>query len=269
MRVTLSLHTKPEAPLEAECITPQRLSGLSQHGIENLDVMHGNRKVKVGDFFRVSGAGDGDVHLQGDLSLVKLIGAGMSAGSITIDGDVGMHLGCEMSGGEIVVHGNASDWVGPEMRGGRIVIEGDAGHLVGSAYRGQASGINGGEILIHGSVRNETGAGMRRGLIAVGGDARDFTGVNMLAGTIIVFGELGIRAGAGMKRGSIVSLHKAEILPTFEFACTYNPLFLRLYLSHLRDLGFPVEDAHVHGKYQRWCGDGVEFNRGEILLLGG
>ena len=269
MRVTLTLHTRPEVPLEAGCIVPQRFAGLSEKGIENLDVMHGNRKAKIGDFFRVSGAGSEEIHLEGDLSSIKLIGMNMSAGRIEVDGNVGMHLGAGMNGGEIVVNGDASDWVGPEMNGGRITVRGDAGHMVGCAHRGQAAGMNGGEILVHGRVRNEAGGGMRRGLIAVGAGAGDFTGVNMLAGTVIVFGELGIRAGAGMKRGSVVAFHQADVLPTFEYVCTYHPLFLRLYLLHLRELGFPVEDAHVGGKYRRWSGDGIELNRGEILLFEG
>ncbi len=267
MRVTLTLHTRPEAPLEAECITPQRLAGLSEHGVENLGVMHGNRKVKVGDFFRVSGSCEDEVHLEGDLGAVKLVGSEMSAGRIVIDGNIGMHVGCGMSGGEITVNGDASDWVGPAMSGGRIVVKGDAGHLAGSAYRGQAAGMHGGEILIHGSAGNEIGGGMRRGLIAVGGNTGDFTGVNMLAGTVVVFGELGIRTGAGMKRGSVVAFRQMEILPTFEYVCAYHPVFLRCYLLYLRALGFAVEDAQIRGKYRRWSGDGIELNRGEILLF--
>ena len=271
MRVTLHLHTPPEAPLEAECIAPQCLTGLSKQDIESLMVMHGNRKEKLGDFFRVEDLVDNDesneIHLEGDLSFVKRVGSDMSSGKMVIDGNIGMHLGAGMRGGEIVVNGDATDWVGPEMRGGRIVIKGNAGHMVGSAYRGDASGIDGGEILIHGNAKNEIGGAMRRGLIAVGGDAGDFVGVNMLAGTIIVFGELGIRAGAGMKRGSVISFQKAEILPTFEYDCTYYPLFLRLYLLRLRDLGLPVKDSYIDGKYQRWSGDSIEFSRGEILLL--
>ena len=66
---------------------------------------------------------------------------------------------------------------------------------------------------------------MRRGFIAVGGKAGDFTGVNMLAGTIVVLGELGIRTGAGMRRGTIVSFEDAPMLPSFDYSCTYHPLF--------------------------------------------
>jgi formylmethanofuran dehydrogenase subunit C len=108
---------------------------------------------------------------------------------------------------------------------------------------------------------------MRRGLIAIGGDSGDFTGVNVLAGTIIVLGRLGWRSGAGMKRGSIISMHDAPILPTYTFACTYQPTFLPIYLRRLRALGMPIGDRQINGFYRRWSGDAVELNRGEILLL--
>ncbi len=267
MAIELTLHTRPEVPLEAECLTPHRLAGLSAAAVENLDAMHGNRKVRIGDFFKVQGQGGDEIALGGDLSLVKMIGAQMSHGSIRVAGNAGMHLGWGMSGGEIVVDGDAHDWVGPEMRGGRIIVKGDAGHMVGSAYRGQTSGICGGEIIVHGSVRNEVGAAMRRGLIAIGGDAGDFTGVNAIAGTIFVFGNLGIRAGAGMKRATIVSMRPAEMLPTYGYACTYRPPFIALYLARLRHLGLAVEDRHASGLYRRFSGDGLELNKGEILLF--
>jgi formylmethanofuran dehydrogenase subunit C len=272
MSVThLKLHTQPDVPLETEVISPSTFANLSTSGIEHLNVMHGNVKCNLGDFFKVTGTGSNEIHIEGNLSGVKLIGAGMQEGKIIVDGDVGMHLGVGMSGGEIIVNGNAGDWVGPEMSGGRIVIKKNAGHMVGSAYRGQATGITGGEIFVHGDAKNEIGSAMRRGLIVIGGNAGDFTGVNMLAGTIIVLGELGIRTGAGMKRGSIVSLHDAAMLPSFEYSCTYHPLFLRLYFTRLRANGFSkkIQDQHLSGKYKRYSGDGIELNRGEVLLYSG
>ena len=267
MSIKLIMHSPPDVPLEAHCISPDTLTNLSQSGVENLEVMHGNDKARLGDFFTVKGKGHENILVEGDTSNVKFLGARMSSGSISIEGDVSMHLGWNMSGGEITVNGNAGDWVGPEMSGGRITIKGNAGHMVGSAYRGQTTGILGGEIFVHGNVKNEAGHAMRRGLIAVGGNAGDFTGVNLLAGSVIVCGEMGIRAGAGMKRGTIVSFNQAGILPTFEFACTYHPVFLRFYLKHLRDNGFDIDDRYINGRYDRWSGDSIELNRGEILLF--
>ena len=270
MSVTLlHLHTKPDVPLEAEVICPSTVAGLSESGIEHLQVMHGNVKAKLGDFFKVTGKGESYIHIEGDLSNVKMIGAGMQEGKIIVDGDVGMHVGIGMSGGEIIVEGNAGDWVGPEMSGGRITIKKDAGHMVGAAFRGQTVGITGGEILVHGNAKNEIGSGMRRGFIAIGGNAGDFVGVNMLAGTIVVLGQLGIRTGAGMIRGTIASLEDAPILPSFAYACTYRPLFLRFYLRKLQENGFKrkIQDKHLNGIYKRYSGDGIELNRGEVLLF--
>ena len=85
-------------------------------------------------------------------------------------------------------------------------------------------------------------------------------------GTIVVFGKLGIRAGAGMKRGSIVAMQGAEPLPTFSYAFTYHPNYLRSYLLHLRENGMAVEESQIGGLYQRWSGDSVELNRGELLI---
>ena len=267
MSIKLILHSPTDVPLEAHCISPDTIMNLSQSGVEHLEVIHGNEKAPLGDFFTVKGKGQETIHIEGDTSNVKFLGAGMSHGEILIDGDVSMHLGWNMSGGNIIVKGNAGDWVGPEMTGGRITIEGNAGHMVGSAYRGQSVGILGGEIFVHGNVKNEAGHAMRRGLIAIGGNAGDFTGVNMLAGSVIVCGEMGIRPGAGMKRGTIVSFSQSEMLPTFEFACTYHPVFLRFYLQHLRNNGFEIDDRFINGRYDRWSGDSIELNRGEILLF--
>jgi formylmethanofuran dehydrogenase subunit C len=267
MSLAFTLRTAPTVPLEAEVLTPARLAGLSATEIAKLNVVYGNQPADLGDFFQVGGSPDGELHLTGDLARVKHVGAGMAEGRIVVHGSVGMHLGANMTGGEIVVEGDAGDWVGPEMVGGRIVIKGNAGHLVGSAPRGSAIGMRGGEIIVLGNAGNEVGNGMRRGLIAIGGDAGDFTGVNVLAGTIVVLGQLGWRPGAGLRRGSIVAMHPAELLPTFGYDCTYAPPFLLLYLRHLRGLGLAISDAQLHGVYQRWSGDGVELNRGEVLLF--
>jgi formylmethanofuran dehydrogenase subunit C len=269
MSLKLVLKHEPEVPLEAEVITPPKLNGLSIDEITKLPLQYGNERVELGEFFRVEGSYSGEIHVEGDLARVKLVGAGMSEGRIVVHGRIGMHLGAGISGGEILVEGDAGDWVAPEMSGGRIVIKGNAGHMIGSAYRGSPAGIRGGEIIIHGNAGNEIGHAMRKGLIAIGGDSGDFTGVDMCAGTIIVIGDLGNRTGAGMKRGSIVSMRPAQMLPTFSYACSYQPQFLRLYLLHLSRLGLPVTPAYLNGRYQRWSGDALEMNRGEVLLLSG
>jgi formylmethanofuran dehydrogenase subunit C len=254
-------------PVEAECITPDALAGKSPQEIEQIPVQHGNREEPLAEFFQVAGdASDGCITVEGDCSRVKLIGTGMTFGTLRIEGHVGMHLGAEMSGGEIHVHGNAGDWVGAEIRGGLIYVHGDAGHLVGAGYRGSRRGMRGGSILIDGKAGNEIGSVMRRGLIAIGGDAGDFAGVSMIAGSIFLFGQPGIRIGAGMKRGTLVLLSAmSALLPTFRYACKYRPLFMDLYLHQLRQWQFPGVESFLGGEFHRYCGDLVSLGKGEIL----
>jgi formylmethanofuran dehydrogenase subunit C len=265
--ITLTLHTQPDVPLEAEIISPTGLAGKSTGEIARLPLQHGNQRVALGEFFRVAGDGGEELRLEGDLARVKLLGYAMAGGRMLVAGKAGMHLGAAMRGGEIEVRGDVGDWAGAEMQGGRLLVRGSAGHLLGSGYRGSRAGMTGGEIVVLGDAGNEVGGTMRRGLIAVGGATGDFTGVNMLAGTIVVLGELGWRAGAGMKRGTLVTMREPRVLPTFEYACTYEPTFLRLYLRHLRALGLPLGEAQIGGRYRRWSGDMVELGRGELLVL--
>jgi formylmethanofuran dehydrogenase subunit C len=255
-------------PVEAECITPDNFAGKSVAEIERLPVQHGNVEVPLFEFFTVEGdAADQDIRIEGDCSRVKLIGASMASGRITIEGNAGMHLGAEMTGGEITVHGQAGDWVGAEMRGGKIHVHGDAGHLAGAAYRGSRHGMRGGVILIDGKAGNEIGSTMRRGLIAIGGNTGDFPGVSLIAGTIFIFGQPGIRVGAGMKRGTIALFAgTAPLLPTFSFDCGYQPVFMSLYLRQLVGWGFPNAAAFLRGCYRRFSGDLVALGKGEVLL---
>ncbi len=255
MTLTLTLRVQPDVPLEAEVLTPDRLVG----DIAALPLWHGKERTRVGEFFAVSGSGD-DVRLEGDLSRVKYVGAGMTVGRLTVAGDVGMHAGAGMRGGELHVEGDAGDHAGAGMRGGTLVVRGSVGRKLGSER------MRGGEIVVHGEAGEQAGAGLRRGLIAVAGRAGEAAGLRMLAGTIVALGGVGRHAGAGMRRGSIVATEAAP-LSTFTFSCTYRPPYLRLYLRRLRALGLPVSDEQIDGRYARWCGDGLELRRGEILIL--
>lgn len=263
---TLTIHMQPEAPLEAACITPDTFLGKSSLEIANLPAMHGNQPVSLGDFFRIDGEGEEQIVLSGELGRVKNIGAGMTLGRITVNGNAGMHLGAGMRGGEIYINGNTGDWAGAEMAGGKIHIRGDAGHCLGGAYRGSRHGMNRGLILVEGSAGNEVGAAMRRGMIVIQKDAGDFAGAFMIAGSIVVFGKLGIRAGAGLLRGTIVTFQHAELLPTYRYDCTYHPSFLGLVFQNLRNHGIVVPEYASAGCFHRYSGDFNRIGKGEILV---
>lgn len=263
--------TEFEVPVEAEVISPDILMEKSPDEMGNLPVFLGNRKFSLKELFSIEGPPSLNILLEGDFSKVKKIGYGMTRGKIHIKGDVGMHTGATMKGGEIWIEGNASDWLGAEMIGGLIRVNGNVGNFPGATYWGGKFGMNRGTILIFGNAGNEVGKKMRRGLIAIKGTSGDFVGGGMIGGTIFVFSEVGLRPGGEMKRGSIVLFQEnspspPELLPTFTYNCTYNPIFLRLYLKTLKDFGFPVKEEYIRGNYRRFSGDLVELGKGEILI---
>jgi formylmethanofuran dehydrogenase subunit C len=265
-KTTLTLKQRPHVPLEAENLTPDVLAPLGHDEVRALPVVLGKRQYRVDDFFEVEGPGSDDLEIRGDAGRVKWIGQGMTRGKITITGNAGMHLGAWMKGGTIEVSGNASDWIGAEMSAGLIRIRGNAGGQIGAAYRGSLSGMNGGTILIDGCAGIEVGMRMKRGIIVVRGAVKDFAGLQMKGGTIVLMGGAEIRTGAWMVRGTIVALTPIRMMPTFSFACAYNPSFLNLYAMHLRKLGFALPCDAREGAYRRYTGDSAVPGKGEILV---
>jgi formylmethanofuran dehydrogenase subunit C len=269
MTLLLKTDYQESIPLEVEGITPDLIRGKSLADIERLPIFHGNRQVKLADFFTVSGdPNDAQLHWAGNLASVHWIGAGMTCGAVVIEGSAGRHIGSRMQGGCIEVRGDVSDWVGAEMLGGLIQVHGNAAHLVGAAYRGSARGMTGGTILVHGNAGNEIGHTMRRGFIAVGGSIGDLAGMNMLAGSLFVFGDCGIRHGAGMRRGTLALLgnHRFAPLPTFRRACRGTLQILRLIDTSLRRHAFPCALQLGELVIDLYNGDLLEGGRGELLL---
>jgi formylmethanofuran dehydrogenase subunit C len=263
---TLTLKERPHVPLEAELLTPDVIAPLRHEEVRALPVVLGKRQRRLDDFFDVEGDGSEDLVIRGDAGRVKWVGKGMTRGRITVEGNAGMHLGAYMKGGSIEVTGDASDWVGGEMAGGTIRVRGSAGGQLGAAYRGSLSGMKGGTILVEGSAGIELGMRMRRGVIAVRGPVKDFAGLQMKGGTIVLLGGAEIRTGAWMVRGTIISLKPLRMMPTFSFACAYNPTFLRLYARSLLAMGFAVPDEEGEGAYRRYTGDTSVPGKGEILV---
>ena len=267
MALTLSLRTRPPARVRAQALTPERLTGLGASEVAGLTVRCGRQTLAVGELFEVSGAGDGQLVLSGDLRFVDGIGEAMSSGRLLVEGPCGDHMGARMRGGEIEVRGDAGDWTGAEMHGGVLRISGDAGVRLGGAYPGARSGMTGGEIVVAGDAGEEAGAGMRRGLVAVGGRTGSGVGLRMLAGTVIALGGIGAEAGVGNKRGSLVSGQAMQPLPSYALATRFHPPALRTQLFRVRELGLTVPDSLLNGSWARWSGDRTELGRGEILIF--
>jgi formylmethanofuran dehydrogenase subunit C len=88
----------------------------------------------------------------------------------------------------------------------------------------------------------------------------------MKGGTIVLCAGAELRTGAWMMRGTIISLRPIPLLPTFAYASTYNPTFVRLLARHLATLGFHVPFDEQDGTYRRYNGDSSVPGKGEIFI---
>lgn len=268
--VTLTQRASIDERIDVEGLTADRIGGLGEREIASLPVLIGRRAAKVGDFFDVRGGRVARVRIDGDLSRVDGLAAGMSSGEMLIFGNVGARLGAGMSGGWLDVRGDAGHDVGVVMSGGALRVTGNAGDRVGGAAPGASKGMTGGEIIVGGSAGVDAAARVRRGLVVVGEQVGDDAGRAMIAGTLVVVGRTGANPGRGSKRGSIVALGGIEVPSTYRYACTYQPAYVRLLLTYLRrQYGVFFDDAALDGVYRRHCGDAGEPGKGEILELVG
>lgn len=257
-KLTFALKAALKVPVDGSTISPDNLAGKSLKEIRSLQVWEGNRKVPLEDLFEVeeesAGAQNGlTIELNGDLSKVKCLGAGMRQGTIIANGNVGMFLGKGMEGGSMKVKGNAGSWLGSEMKGGTIEVEGNAGDFVGSAYRGSRRGMRGGMIIIKGNCGVEAGCWMGGGFIEVAGNCGIFPGIHMVGGTILVRGDCEGRVGAEMKGGKIVILGRVpSVLPSFE-------------IEEIRK-AVKVGGEKIQGPFYLFTGDLNEEGEGKLFV---
>jgi formylmethanofuran dehydrogenase subunit C len=254
--IWLTRHTSPPALADATgCDADRAARAPDQHSVE------------LGDLFSVRGERAAVVRVQGNLANVDGIGAAMTGGTLSIDGNAGRELGRGMTGGTIAVHGNVGDDAGLAMAGGAVLVWGSAADRVGGALPGASRGMTGGEIFVRRNVGRDAGTAVRRGLIVVGGDAGDGTARGMIAGTVLVMGKVAGTVGLWNKRGTVVALGGATVPATYRYACTYRPPHLRVIFAYLRHAhGVPVDDRYINGRYARYCGDLSEVGKGELLL---
>lgn len=247
-----------EVPVEAQCVTPDNFAGKTIDEITSLQVWEGNKEKTLSELFVIEGKANAkpekvSIRVLGGLGKVRRIGADMSAGEITIEGEAGMHLGKGMRGGTITVTGDAGSWVGSMMRGGNIEIRGNVGDYVGAPYRGSTMGMRGGVIIVHGNAGNEVGCFMRGGLIKIHRNIGEFAGIHMRNGTILVQGNSEEWAGAEMLGGKIIVCgHTSSILPTFTID-GFRPKV-------------KVNKEKVTGPFYRFIGDLADGGDGKLYV---
>ena len=265
--LTLTLRALPLVPVDISPLTPNALAGKRRNDIEGVLLVAGNRTLRTGDVFDVSGGDATSIVIRGGSERLIRVGGGMETGTLSVEGDVGMYAGAGMQGGTLAIHGNAGAFAGSEMRDGVIHIRGDAGEFIGGGRAGARLGMQGGAVIVDGRAADRAGDQMRRGLLLIRGDAGDYCGARMLAGTIVVRGSVGCGVGYRMRRGTLLLAHTPPLPSAFSDCGAHALPFLRVLRNHLHSAGAPfAEFAGLPERVRRYVGDRACGGLGEILV---
>jgi formylmethanofuran dehydrogenase subunit C len=267
-RLTLTLRAPLTERLDMARLTAALSGARSAYDLEQLALTDGRNRVCLGDAFTVSGtAGSGETVIAGGSDRLDGIGAGLTAGAIRVDGDVGAGVGRDMrGGGRIDIHGSAGGQLASGMKGGLIHVTGSAGDGTGGIAPGRRFGMTGGTVVIDGNAGARTGDRMRRGLILVRGRTGSATGSRMCGGTIIAEGGLGAGPGPLMRRGTLIGPKTDGLLATFADCGNHDLVILKVMArAWMRELG-ALAPKPIPASVRRFAGDLAALGTGEVLL---
>lgn len=130
----LTFTVKTALPQSVNCstLTPDNLAGKSIAEIASIQLIAGKMPLLVRDIFDITGTDTQQLVFKNTSSKLDYIGANMSSGSITIEGDAGDYLGFDMKNGEIHCKSSAAAFAACNMRGGLLTINGNAGDFLGA-----------------------------------------------------------------------------------------------------------------------------------------
>ena len=260
----LRLRAEPDQRLDLSAITPERLHNLSRHEIATLPIGTTRVPLRLADVFAVRLGERDRIRFEGGSERFDRLGAGLRAGEIRVEGDVGQAAGIGMSGGRIEVEGSAGPLAGALMAGGRIFIAGNAGDGAGGATPGVMAGMRGGFLLVAGRAGERLGDRMRRGCIAALGPAGAYAGSRMGGGTLLA-AAAGPLPGYLMRRGTLVLGAHDGLAPSFVNSGVHQLQFLGLLRAWLRRQDARAS-ALVPLRAERFQGDMATLGRGEILV---
>ncbi|MBS7544908.1 formylmethanofuran dehydrogenase subunit C [Ancylobacter oerskovii] len=264
MSVVLRLKAPLAARLDLEGLTPAALAGKAPAEVEAIALPHGGRSVALGELFAIRAGTEGRLVLEGGDARLDGVGAGLAAGEILVEGDVGAHAGRGMAGGVLRIGGHAGDELAAGLTGGRIEIDGNAGARAGAAPSGARRGMAGGVVLIRGHAGERAGERQRGGLILIEGDAGAEAATDMIAGTLAVGGRFAPGAGRGMKRGTLIARATPDLAEGFADTGTHDLVALRLIARRVPDLAGLIAAAV---RARRLVGDRLQGGLGEVLVL--
>ncbi len=264
--LTFSLRAPPAQRLDLSPLTPQNLAGKSAAELASIELQTTRVRVTAGDVFRIREGDPAAIVFEGGSDRFDRVGMGLAAGSIRVEGDVGVEAGRLMSGGQLTVQGAAGPFTGSGMKGGTLTVEGHAGERLGGPLSGETVGMSGGVLHVRGDAGERAGDRLRRGFILIEGRAGAYAGSRMIAGTLAIGGEAGDLPGYLMGRGTILLGRGATLFsPTFGDCGEHDLVAARLLADYIAQASATLGDL-FRRPLRRLAGDLAALGKGEILL---
>ena len=263
---TFSLRAPPAQRLDLSPLTPQNLAGKSVAEVASIELQTTRARITAGDVFHIREGDPTTIVIEGGSGRFDRVGMGLMAGSVRVEGEVGVQAGRLMSGGQLTVHGDAGPFAGSGMKGGTLTVEGAAGERLGGPLSGETVGMSGGILHVRGDAGERAGDRLRRGIILIEGRAGAYAGSRMIAGTLAIGGEAGDLPGYLMGRGTILLGRGATLLsPTFGDCGEYELVAARLLAGYTAQASAQLGDL-FRRPLRRLAGDLAALGKGEILL---
>lgn len=264
--LTFSPREAPAQRLDLSPLIAQNLAGRTVAEIERIELQTTRLRVTVGDVFRMREGDPNTILIEGGAERFDRVGMGMSAGSIRVEGEVGVEAGRLMSGGQLTIRGNAGPFAGSRMKGGTLDIEGDAGKRLGGPLSGETVGMSGGVLHVRGDAGERAADRLRRGFILIEGRAGAYAGSRMIAGTLAIGDEAGDLPGYLMGRGTILLGRGASLLsPSFGDCGEHDLVAARLLANYIAQVSAQLGEL-FRRPLRRLAGDLAALGKGEILL---
>ncbi|MBM3350423.1 MAG: formylmethanofuran dehydrogenase subunit C [Betaproteobacteria bacterium] len=264
--LTFKLKQTPQFSVNCSPLTPNTLAGKSAQDIAKINLEYGNSSVTAGELFHISGNDCEHIIFQNATDKLDYIGANMTSGQITVEGDAGAYLGYHLKNGKIDCKGNTAAFVACSMRSGLITIHGNTGDFLGAGTDGSRKGMLGGTVIVKGNAGDRVGDQMRRGLILIEGNAGDYCASRMIAGTIGVLGNLGTYTAFNMHRGTLLLKKQPHLHATIQDCGTHTLPFLNLLFKSFSRLDTPFSQLNAQ-RVRRFVGDAAYKGNGEILVM--
>lgn len=271
-KLSLTLKQPLKYIINCSALTPDHLRHKTATEIGNIVLNHGGSQVCVKDLFEISLDNTSNkelalhIHFKNTSNKLDYLGANMTEGAITIEGDAGAYLGFNLKNGEIHCQGNTEAFAACNMVSGILRINGNTGDFLGAGSEGLRKGMRGGTVIVKGNAGDRVGDQMRRGLILIEGSVGDYCASRMVAGTIGILGNIGAYAAFNMHRGTLLLKSKPQLHATMQDCGTHTLPFLNILFKSFKKYNTEFSNIKTQ-RVQRFVGDAAYKGNGEVLVL--